>query len=137
MRDALDEYEMPTELTGSLSFLGMFLAAVGLYGVSAYAVNRRQHEIGIRLALGAQRGDVLKMILRHGLRLAIAGVGTGFGAAVALTRAVPALVRGVSPNDPTAFAGSAVLVLLVTVLASYLPARRATKVDPMLTLRCQ
>jgi predicted permease len=123
------------DLVGSLSLLGMFLASVGLYGVVAYLVNRRTHEIGIRLALGAGRKEVLNLVLRQGLMLVLVGVPIGLALAFATTRFMSSMLFGVSPLDPVALGGSALLAGLLTFVACYIPARRATKVDPMVALR--
>ena len=122
---------------GALGCLGIFLTTVGLYGVVAYLVGRRTHEIGIRMALGARRQDVLALVLRQGLRIALVGIPVGLAAAAAVARLISSALYGVKSTDLTVFLGSAVLVLAVAMLASYLPARRATKVDPMVALRYQ
>ncbi len=120
---------------GALGCLGIFLTTVGLYGVVAYLVGRRTHEIGIRMALGARRQDVFALVLRQGLRIALIGIPLGLAAAAAVARLISSNLYGVKPTDLTVFLGSSVLVLAVAMLASYLPARRATKVDPMVALR--
>jgi putative ABC transport system permease protein len=102
-----------------------------------YTVNQRIHEIGIRIALGADRGDVLRMVIAQGLKLAISGVLVGVLSSLALGRILSGFLYGVSPTDPMTIVGVAVLLTLVTLLASYLPARRATRVDPMVALRYQ
>jgi ABC-type antimicrobial peptide transport system permease subunit len=119
----------------ALGALGTLLGAIGLYGVLAYLVNRRRKEIGIRMALGAGRGDVLRLIFRQGVRLALVGAGVGLAASFALMRLMAGFLYGVKPSDPVAFAGSVVVVLLVAVGASWLPARRAAAVQPMEALR--
>ena len=122
-------------LIGLLAAAAMALAAVGLYGVISYSVNQRSQEIGIRVALGGQQRDILKLIMSHGLTLTSIGIGTGLVAAVFLTRLMSGLLFGVSPDDPVTFAGISVLLAIVAMLACYLPARRATRVDPMIALR--
>jgi predicted permease len=124
-----------TGLVGSLSLLGMFLASVGLYGVVAYIAKLRTHEIGIRVALGAGRKDILGLVLRQGLKLVVMGALIGLGVAFATTRFMSSLLYGVSPADPTALLGSALLAGVVALVACYIPARRATMVHPMMALR--
>ena len=126
---------MAAGMVGSLSLLGIFLASVGLYGVVAYLVNRRTREIGIRLALGAGGKEVLHLVLRQGLILVLAGAAGGLGLAIATTRYISSLLYGVTPLDPVSLLGSVLLAGIITVVACYLPARRATKVDPMVALR--
>jgi putative ABC transport system permease protein len=120
---------------GALGCLGIFLTTVGLYGVVAYLVGRRTHEVGIRMALGARRQDVLALVLRQGLRIALIGIPIGLAAAAAVARLISSMLYGVSSVDLTVFVGSPVLVLAVAILACYIPARRAAKVDPMVALR--
>jgi len=115
--------------------VALFLGTVGIYGVIAYVAMQRTREIGIRMALGAQTGDVRRLFLRHGLLLTGAGIVLGTAVALALTRVMSTLLYGVSPMDPVTYAAVAASLATVALLATYLPARRASRVDPVIALR--
>src|SRR5207237_2962822 len=122
-------------LLGSFAAAALLLAAIGIYGLLAYAVGQRRRELGIRLALGASRGDVMSQVVGDGIRLAAAGIVVGVVIALAVTRLLTALLYGVGASDPATFVGVVALLAVVSLLASYLPARRAARVDPMVALR--
>jgi putative ABC transport system permease protein len=122
-------------LLGIFAGLALILAAIGIYGLISYNVAQRQHEIGIRLALGAQKGEVLRLVIKQGFVLAIIGVALGLGASLLVTRVMASLLFEVSATDPLTFATIPVLLTVVALLASFIPARRATTVDPMIALR--
>jgi hypothetical protein len=124
-------------LAASLGVVVLLLAAIGIYGVTSYSVNRRTREIGIRMALGAARTDVLRLVVRQGMVLTAIGVGLGLAAGAAGAQLLRSLLFGVSALDPIAFGGAALLFGVISLAASYLPARRATRVDPMVALRAE
>jgi ABC-type antimicrobial peptide transport system permease subunit len=132
---SLSQRRLSMSLLVVFSALAAVLAAVGIYGVMAYIVAGRTHEIGIRMAMGAQQTEVVKMILGDGAKLTVIGVAIGLGAAFALTRVLSSLLYGVSAADPVTFSGISLLLVCVAMLASYIPARRAARVDPMEALR--
>jgi predicted permease len=123
------------QLVTIFAVIGLILAAAGIYGLVSYSVARRTHEIGVRVALGAERGDVLRLVIREGLILIAAGLGIGVAGALALTQVLRNLLYGVTPTDPVTFVAVSLLLMTVGLAACYVPARRATKIDPMTALR--
>ena len=122
-------------LLGVFAGLALMLSAVGIYGVMSYLVTQRTHEIGLRMALGAQLGDVLRLVVGHALLLAVIGVAIGLPIAFLLTRYLSSLLFGVSATDPMTFSAVPILLTAIALLSSFIPARRASKVDPMVALR--
>jgi ABC-type antimicrobial peptide transport system permease subunit len=139
MREIVNEStgieRIAAQLVGIFAIVALALAVIGTYGVMAYAVAQRTQEFGIRLALGASRADVLKLVLRQGLILSATGIALGLIAAVSVTRLMTSVLFEVHPGDPVILGLAALILGSVAMLASYLPACRATKVDPMLALR--
>jgi len=131
----LSEPRFNTLLLGSFAALGLLLAAIGIYGVVSFLVTQRTHEFGIRMALGAQAANVLRLVLGQAMLLSLIGVGLGLVASMALTRLMSDLIYGVRPTDPLTLIAVALLLALITIIASYIPARSATKVDPLVALR--
>jgi predicted permease len=141
LNEQIDQSLVQERLVATLSLffglLSLLLACIGLYGVMSYDVARRTHELGVRMALGAQRSDVISMVLRESMLLVVIGALIGLGAALAATRLISSLLYGLSPTDPLTIGLAALLMLAVAALASYLPARRASQVDPMAALRME
>jgi putative ABC transport system permease protein len=126
---------MVARLSGLLAVLALVLVCVGLYGLLSYEVSRRTREIGIRSALGAHQRDVLRLVIGQGICLALVGIAIGVTAALGVTRYLQSMLYGVRPSDPLTFMATAILLITVALLACYIPARRAAKVDPMVALR--
>jgi putative ABC transport system permease protein len=122
---------------GVFAAVALLLASMGIYGVISYLVGQRTHELGIRLALGAARSDILRLVLGHGLKMAMTGVVVGLLVAFALTRLMSSMLFGVGATDPLTFALIALILIVVALLACYIPARRATRVDPLTALRSE
>jgi putative ABC transport system permease protein len=132
---SLSQRRFSLEMVALFALTALLLASLGIYGVISYLVSERTREIGIRLALGAQKRNILRVILQQGLRLAVTGAVIGIVCAVIVSHLMATLLYGVEPTDPLSFAGVATLFVGVALLACYLPARRAMKIDPMVALR--
>ncbi|HET7371735.1 MAG TPA: FtsX-like permease family protein, partial [Gemmatimonadaceae bacterium] len=135
--EAVARPRLLTVLLGLFGTMGLILGALGIYGVLSYVVMQRTREIGVRMALGAKTRDVLAMFVGRGLRLAAVGVALGLVAALLLTRLMQGVLYGIAPTDPATFASVGVGLLAVAALASWLPARRAARVDPLVALRAE
>ncbi len=135
LHDSLARTKFSTTLLSVFAGLALLLASIGIYGVISYTVSQRAREIGIRMALGARPDDAVRMIVKQGAMPVAAGIGAGIVGSLLATRALSTLLYGVSPTDPVTFLGLSIFLAAVACLASYLPARKATKVDPMTALR--
>jgi putative ABC transport system permease protein len=135
--DSVAQSRFNSALLGAFAGVALLLTAIGLYGVIAYSVAQRTQEIGIRMALGARPSDALRLVIGQGMALVFIGVALGLGGAFAATRLIRGLLFDIGAADPLTFASVAALITLIALLACYIPARRATKVDPMIALRCE
>jgi putative ABC transport system permease protein len=137
LRDAAAQPRFQTLLLGLFGLLALALVSTGVYGVVSYSVARRSREIGLRMALGAQTRDVLRLVIGQGMTLALIGIAVGLAGALALTRVMASLLYGLGATDPATFAAVTLLLVVVAFAACWIPARRATKVDPMIALKCE
>src|SRR4030095_16979387 len=137
LADTMIVQRFTTWLLASFAGIALALAAAGIYGVISYSVSQRTHEIGIRMALGAEQRDVLRLVVGQGMVPALVGLGFGIAGAIGLTRFMSSLLFRVSVTDPITFSVIGLLLLVVAVAACYVPARRAARVDPMIALRCE
>jgi putative ABC transport system permease protein len=137
VNESVAEQRFSMLLLGLFAGVALFLAAVGLYGVVSYTVSQRTQEIGLRMAIGAEPGQVMRMVVGGGMKLALLGVALGIAAALGLANLVAAMLFGVTPFDPVSYAATAGVLLVVAALACYLPARRAMRVDPIIAMRHQ
>ena len=135
--ESLDQRRLVMSLLGAFAALAILLAALGIYGVISYSVTQRTREIGVRMALGATGSTVRRMVVLQGLRLCLVGLAIGVVAALGLTRLLSSQLFGVSTADPPTYVALAALILLVSALGSFIPALRATRVDPMIALRAE
>ena len=133
--DSLTYARFLMTLLGIFAASALILAAVGIYGVISYSVTQRTHEIGIRLALGAQTFDIMKMVLKEGLSLTLLGIGVGLGVSLALNHLIANLLYGITTTDPITYIAIILILVAITLIAIYMPANRATRVDPIIALR--
>ncbi|MGC1768977.1 MAG: FtsX-like permease family protein, partial [Candidatus Acidiferrales bacterium] len=132
---SLADRRFALELLGLFAAVALLLAAIGIYGVMAYSFSQRTHEVGIRIALGAQRADILRMALSEGMQIVAIGLATGLAGAAIMTRLFRSMLFNVAPADPITFATAAAILAAVALMACYIPAQRATQVDPLTALR--
>jgi putative ABC transport system permease protein len=135
MKFSLFPSKVAASVLGVFGLVALMPSAIGIYGITSYAVAQRTREIGIRMTLGAQLSDVLRLVLNHGVKLTIIGVALGLIGAFVVTRAITSVLYGVSATDPLTFGLVSGILILVTLVACYVPARRATKVDPLVALK--
>jgi putative ABC transport system permease protein len=133
--DSIAQPRFNMVLLGIFAGLALILASVGIYGVMSYSVTQRTQELGVRIALGAQRRDIFSLVLKQGIILALIGVGIGLAAAIGLSKVVASVLYGISATDPVTFISVAVIMIAVAVVACFFPARKATKVDPLTAMR--